>query len=83
LNGLIDRAPKGGKRDRSVDGQYAMYIIGMTTIALGVVMAAAVMVTAPLREGWLSIAVGAVFIIGGGGAALRAKWHMKQPNGEG
>jgi len=83
LNGLIDRAPKGGKRDRSVDGQYALYIIGMTTIALGVVMAAAVTVTAPLREGWLSIAVGVVFILGGGAAALRAKWHMSRPRDEG
>ena len=55
----------------------------LTIILRTVVMAAAVIVTAPLREGWLSIAVGAVFIVGGGAAALRAKWHMRQPNGEG
>lgn len=75
LNGLIDVAPKVARRDRSVDGQYALFIIGMTTVALGVVMVLAVLLTVPYREGWLSVLVGGLFIFGGGLAALRAKWH--------
>jgi Na+/proline symporter len=76
LSGLIDRAPQAKRKARGRDGLYAMYIIGMTAVALGVLMIAAVALTAPIREGWLTISVGAVFAVGGGLAAWRARRHV-------
>lgn len=74
LHGLAARSSRPVRRDRTRDGLYALYIIGMTCLALGSVMIVAVVLTAP-AAGLVTMAVGGLFIVGGGAAAWHARRH--------
>jgi len=78
LHGLTGAEAPGAPAADPRDGLYALYIIGMTCALLGALMALAVLLTASVSAGWLTLAVGVLFAACGGGAAWRAKHRLRQ-----
>ncbi len=62
------------------DGYYAMQIIGLTCALLGALMVIAVVLTASIQAGLLSIGVGALLGIGGAGVAWIARDKIRRLN---
>ncbi|MCF6287520.1 MAG: hypothetical protein L3K26_20400, partial [Candidatus Hydrogenedentes bacterium] len=76
LDGLGDDAPSEKSAPDMRDGFYAMQIIGITCALLGTLLVAAVLLTANIAEGGLSIGVGLVLGAGGGAAAWIARRRL-------
>ena len=73
LDGLGSDASSEKSAPNMRDGFYAMQIIGITCALLGALMVVAVLLTANIVEGSLSIGVGLVLGAGGGGAVWVAR----------
>ena len=74
LHGLTGAGDDAAEEDgRPQDGLYAMYIIGVVCALMGALMVVAVLATAPLSDGWLTLLVGILFAVLGGSVAVYAK----------
>jgi len=78
LSGLGDGAPSVQPTANMRDGFYAMQIIGITCALLGALLAVAVLLTASLSAGLLSIGVGITLALGGLCAVFIARTRIRE-----
>lgn len=77
LSGLSGQGDANADAGRPRDGLYALNIIGVVCALMGALMGIAVVVTGSLREGWLTLVVGLLFALGGGGVSWYARRRME------